>query len=100
MESILKIIAIAVSKFLELFKVNGLTVFHKQKDHCVFSSLNLFAPTLVAYETKETLGHLEDSINFSLSFDTAFTFSKSKNILCINARVLGFGFGFIKQEGY
>lgn len=100
MEFLLFWTAQIIIKLSELFRSEGLTVYHKELDLCIYTKIRLHAPILYLQEST-TLDRLSEKHFFiGVSFDTCANYNKDDYFQSFNFKVLGFGLSFVKQTGY
>jgi hypothetical protein len=100
MEFLLFWTAQAILKLTELFRSEGLTVYIKEPDLCIYTKIRLHAPILYFEENTNLSTLSEKHLFIGASFDTCANYNQGDYFHSFNFKVLGFGLSFVKQTGY
>jgi len=100
MESLLFWAAQIIIKLSELFRSEGMTVYLKEPDLCIYTKIRLHAPILYLQESTDLDTLSEKHLFVGASFDTCANYNQGDYFHSFNFKVLGFGLSFVKQTGY
>jgi hypothetical protein len=100
MEFLLFWAAQAIIKLSELFRSEGLTVYIKEPDLCIYTKIRIHAPILYLQESTNLDTLSEKHLFIGASFDTCANYNQGDYFHSFNFKVLGFGLSFVKQTGY
>jgi hypothetical protein len=100
MESIMFWMAKIIIKLSEMFRSEGMVVYAKEPDLCIYTKVRLHAPILYIQENKNLDTLFEKHLFICASFNTCVNYNEADFFKSFNFKVLGFGISFVKQTGY